>query len=376
MSRKIITLLAALLLLTLQLTAVCAADISDVEKELERVEREIEELKQQLQQNNSQKQNTLSEIAYLDVQLEQTQNQIAALEKSISETENEIEETEARLVEAERELVEKDERMRRRVRAIYKYGVVSYIAVLFQAESFSDLISRYEMMKRMVNQDVELIDEVKQLKAQIEDDKARLEQQRQSLTAQKRQLTYSRQLLASRKKQRQLQLAQLQKDREEYERALKAQEELSKRLEEIIRSYQAGKVAGSGKFRWPTPGYRWITSYFGYRTHPIHGTRSFHTGIDIGIPYGRNIVAADHGTVTHAGSLGGYGKTVIIDHGNGFATLYAHNSAILVKAGDVVTKGQVISKCGSTGWSTGPHLHFEIRKNGTPVNPLDYVKPQ
>ena len=128
-----------------------------------------------------------------------------------------------------------------------------------------------------------------------------------------------------------------------------------------------------GTMAWPTPGYTRITSPFGMRTHPITGIFKLHTGVDIGAPYGSNFVAANDGLVTYAGYNRAYGNMVIIDHGGGITTLYAHGSEILVNVGDTIYQGNPVLKVGSTGYSTGPHAHFEVRINGDYVQPLDYI---
>jgi murein DD-endopeptidase MepM/ murein hydrolase activator NlpD len=126
---------------------------------------------------------------------------------------------------------------------------------------------------------------------------------------------------------------------------------------------------------WPAPGYTSITSEFGMRTHPITGIYKLHTGVDIGAPYGANFVAANDGVVIKADENAAYGKMVMIDHGGGIVTLYAHGSEICVNEGDIVHQGQTVLKVGSTGYSTGPHAHFEIRINGEYLNPMDYISP-
>ena len=125
---------------------------------------------------------------------------------------------------------------------------------------------------------------------------------------------------------------------------------------------------------WPVPASQRITSYYGNRIHPVYKTKRFHSGIDIGVGYGANILAAADGTVTLAETNGGYGKCIIINHGSGLTSLYGHNSSLLVSKGDKVTKGQIIAKAGSTGVSTGPHLHFEVRVNGSTTDPLGYLR--
>jgi murein DD-endopeptidase MepM/ murein hydrolase activator NlpD len=151
-------------------------------------------------------------------------------------------------------------------------------------------------------------------------------------------------------------------------------EATSRELVSIIAQLEAeqkGTGGGTGTFIWPTAGP--ITSYYGLRLHPILGTYRMHYGLDIGAPYGQSIYAADSGVVIFANWMGGYGLTLIIDHGDGLSTLYAHTSDILVNVGDAVNQGQVVAKVGSTGYSTGPHLHFEVRVNGEPQNPLNYL---
>ncbi len=130
----------------------------------------------------------------------------------------------------------------------------------------------------------------------------------------------------------------------------------------------------NGKLVWPVPGYYSISSPFGYRIHPVYKTKKLHTGIDIPAPYGTIGVAAGDGTVIYAGWISGYGNSVIIDHGGGISTLYAHNSSILVSKGKSVKKGEPVVKLGSTGLVTGVNLHFEVRINGTPVDPEPYVR--
>lgn len=151
----------------------------------------------------------------------------------------------------------------------------------------------------------------------------------------------------------------------------------SEKIAEEIRRLEKSDTTGyqgSGKFKWPTPGYTRITSPYGMRTHPILRTKRMHTGIDIGAPKGANVVAAENGKVIFAGWNNAYGQTVIISHGGNITSMYAHLTSYSVKVGQEVKKGAVIAKVGSTGWSTGPHLHFEVRKNGNTIDPMPYLK--
>ena len=186
-----------------------------------------------------------------------------------------------------------------------------------------------------------------------------------------------RELLDGQKLEKKEILGSVQQERAAYERALAELEENSRQLEAMIRKMQGGddsEALGTGVYTWPTPGYTNITSAYGMRFHPILKTRKMHTGVDIGAPMSATIVAADSGKVIHAGWMGGYGQVLVVDHGNGISTLYAHQSAFLVSNGQTVNRGDPIGKVGSTGWSTGPHLHFEVRINGSYTDPMPYIQ--
>ena len=171
--------------------------------------------------------------------------------------------------------------------------------------------------------------------------------------------------------QQKQQLDSIVSNRQALEEALNQMEELSRSMESEIRDVQNknGVALGSGSYCWPTVPHGRITSAFGWRVHPILKTKRYHSGYDIALPKGTPVVATDNGRVMFSGNKGGYGKTVMIDHGAGMSSVYGHNSVLLVAAGREVTKGQQIALVGSTGWSTGPHCHFEIRRNGVPQNP-------
>ena len=172
-------------------------------------------------------------------------------------------------------------------------------------------------------------------------------------------------------------MASLESEKAVIEKGLAELEQASNEIAAKIRASTArtGGYSGnpSGRFLWPTPGYSKITSDYGMRVHPILGTKKLHTGIDIGAPSGTRILSGDAGVVIHAGWLGAYGNAVVVDHGGGLSTLYGHMSSIAVREGQQVTAGQKLGGVGSTGLSTGPHLHFEVRVNGNPVSPWGYL---
>ncbi|MBK5251752.1 MAG: peptidoglycan DD-metalloendopeptidase family protein [Peptostreptococcaceae bacterium] len=230
------------------------------------------------------------------------------------------------------------------------------------------------MVKKVYTHDVNLLKYMEEQKGivavkkmELETNKLRLVNSRSNKEAKAENLVVSRGNLSREKDA-------LVQNKVELEKAVDELNALAKKIEEEIRRKQSDAEYAGGIMTWPAPGYTRITSMFGYRIHPILKTKKMHTGIDIGVPANSSIVAAQSGTVIAAGYNGGYGKIVMIDHGGGIVTLYAHNNTLLVKEGDKVAKGQAISKSGSTGLSTGPHLHFEVRENGEYVNPVPWVK--
>ena len=322
---------------------------------------------------------------------------------ALDETLYRIDENETKLVEVTAELNEKHAVLEKRVRDIYINGQISYLDVLFGAQDFGDFLTRMDLLKRVMIRDSELVadvlayqTEIKKVGKQLEADK-----QIQEELATKAQLAMDVKLEKVAKQQALIDLMQNDKevyDRQydemmassaEVERLIHAKEEEMRRAAEAARrqaemearAAQSGNVVEfdggyvmqsfGGGMIWPISGP--ITSEFGWRTHPIFGSQRFHSGLDIGGDYGMPIHAAASGVVIEAGWIGGYGNTIMIEHGSGIVTLYGHNESLAVGVGQQVNQGDVIAYCGSTGNSTGPHCHFEVRVNGEPVSPWDYL---
>jgi murein DD-endopeptidase MepM/ murein hydrolase activator NlpD len=255
---------------------------------------------------------------------------------------------------------------------MYKNGEVGLMEILLGASSFQEFLSNIDMVNRITEQDVSLLKFLEEKYKEMNRQKQSLEELKYNLHQQKANVqTKIGQLEVSRGE-----VAELRSQVAQNNKALESQiDDLNRyaaELSEKIRQAQSSEAYVGGEFAWPSPGYEHITSDFGYRIHPILKTRKLHTGIDIRVPSNSQIVAANNGTVIHANWLGGYGKAVMIDHGGSIVTLYGHNNELLVKVGEKVKKGQVIAKSGSTGMSTGPHLHFEVRKDGNYIDPMEY----
>lgn len=275
--------------------------------------------------------------------------------------------------------------VRKRLREIYLEGDVGYLVVLLGSQTFTDFLDHAYYLSVIINNDHHLLEKVRLLKAELES-KARAARDtvaeiQQMKAAQEERVSR----LSSIEQKRSSLLADVKNQRKSIDSYVAELEGSTRELEERLRSTVAARQSyappiapSSGSRSWGTgryvsPAEGPITSPFGYRVHPIFGTLRFHSGVDIGAYYASPVLAADSGTVIDAGWIGGYGNTVIIDHGGGYSTLYGHCSALYVSYGQTVTKGQQIAAVGSTGNSTGPHLHFEVRINGGPVDPLGFI---
>ncbi len=260
-----------------------------------------------------------------------------------------------------------------RLNDIYMDGNVSYLEVLLKATSLSDFLTRFDLMQAIAENDISLMKQVSALRDQIAQNKKEMQNKEAQLVVLQGQTRAKQSDLTARSNQKQQVLAQINSNADAYQRALNEEEAYSQQLIEIIQELQNKNSPreGTGHLSWPVKGP--ITSPFGMRMDPILHKYEMHTGIDIGVPMGTPIKAADGGTVIFAGWNDAYGKLTIIDHGDGISTVYAHQSVQLVNVGDKVYQGEIIGHVGTTGWSTGPHLHFEVRINGTPVNPMNYL---
>ncbi len=364
--------IAILLSLTLLLGGVNVV-YADAQAELDKINAEKAELNKALQQGKKVENGLNKEIKNLESQIANKTLQIQQLGANIAATEQQINQALAELDALEADIAAQQEALNTRLRAMYMNDNASVIDVILGSDSISDLMSNMDKMQRIYESDEELL---KSLQTQHNQIKA----QRDKLESLKAQLNESKAAQAAAKADLEGDKSEVQKKKNEVASDNKAIEEQIDVMNRQAAAFTAEilKLQGNqsfvgGQFTWPAPGVSRITSPFGNRIHPILKVSKLHTGIDIGAPMNTKIVAANAGTVIKAGWNNSYGNVVMIDHGGGIVTVYAHNSSLLVSVGDVVAKGQAISKSGSTGMSTGPHLHFEVRINGQYVNPTGYV---
>ena len=354
------------------------------------------ELKGQIAELEEREAAVLQIKAALDYQNELTRQEILLINEQIDLYKKLIEIKELELEDAIAAEKLQYERYRKRLRAMEEGGTDSYIAILFQATSFSDLLSRIDDIAEIMEYDVRLEEELRAARQYVEKVKAEYEAMLLEFEATEAELQEKKAQLEAEIEAAYLVILALEEDIEKFKAELEANEaeeariqaeiyamvaelqrleaEAKKRAEEAKQVYQGGaaEVGASGSYTWPLPSTTVVTSPFGTRTHPIFGDSRFHYGIDIGGTHGAAIVAADGGVVLSATTNASYGNYVIINHGGGNTTLYAHMSSMAVSSGSSVNKGDTIGYVGSTGWSTGPHLHFEVRVNNAAVDPLQY----
>ena len=363
------------LLLSLSVTGTALAD--DLEDQLLDLQRQAEEQQAKTNEASAKVESVSERLRQIQEELrvataeyKEVKGQLDAIEDKISDNTELLQKTEA-------DLKVRNRKLQQRVRDIYINGQVSYVDVLFGAKDFADLMTRMDVLKRIIKHDYDLIMKVKEEKATVENTRAALDKDKAEAEVLVADAEQKKSRMEDKESEQQVLLDQAIYDRDTSERAYEELMAASEEVANMIRRSQmsasgySGAPAGAGGMIWPLSGP--ITSEFGWRTHPIFGTSRFHSGLDIGGDYGLPIYAAASGTVIYAGWISGYGNAVIIDHGGGVTTLYGHNDSLNVSEGEVVSQGQVIAMCGSTGNSTGPHCHFEVRENGEPVSPYGYL---
>lgn len=366
--------------------------LSDTKEQLAEAERGLGVVKEQVGSAQEQLATADRQLLDLEAQLREQEAQLAAARAAYDEARarttaatSELRAVTDRLVRTQDELAERERRFDARIASAYKYGNVGYASALVGAEDVSDFVNTMYYVRSVMKADRGMIDDVTETAREVAADRQAVDRLRDGLAAEEsaaarlkadveRATEAKRRLagmVASERAQRARLVDELQSTQADYEALVDGLEAESKKLaEELRRSQYVGTKPGKGGLLWPTAGHR--TSGYGFRTHPIYGGRRMHTGIDISGGPGQPIVAAAKGQVVSAGWRGGYGLTVVIDHGGGLHTLYAHQSRLSVSGGDVVGQGQKIGEVGTTGNSTGPHLHYEVRVNGEPRDPMQW----
>ena len=365
-----------------------------IQEQIERANNKQDALTSQIAELDAERDEVESEVQSLDGQLAELNGRISVLRGRLQATQARLGVVTKELRKLERQLAISEKIHEERAIAAYIAGPAAELDALLSAESFGDLAERYEYYQAGLEQDAILIDKIDGLRVEASDKQAEIEEAEAVLASAKAQLEKDRDELDAARAARAAVLAQkqavidtkdgllatAQQQEEKLETARTRIQEDSSRIEALLQAREAsvsGGVptgplpTGGGSLLWPAAGP--VTSPYGYRIHPIFGYSRLHTGVDIGAGYGAPVVASDEGEVAYVGVMSGYGNVVVVDHGGGMATTYNHLSAFSVSTGQSVRRGQVIAAVGCTGWCTGPHLHFEVRLNGTPVDPQPYL---
>ena len=344
---------------------------------LSQIRNNIKNKQQELNESRAKEKSLGDQVNSLEQQINSKQSDIDELEASISEAQAKLETLEEELAAAEEKVNTQNENLNARLRNMYKNGSVGFIDVLMDSGSFSEFLNNLSLVEKVYTSDQDVLEELQKaydeidakkkeietLQAELSESKATMEEQKSSLEADKASVEKKKSEIAADSAETQRELDKLEAD--------------AQALTSSIRN--SGSSSSSSKYNggimaWPVPSCHTVSSGYGGRIHPTTGKYKFHGGLDIPGSYGSAIVAANSGKVIWAGTRGdSYGNYVIIDHGGGVSTLYGHSSKVLVRTGQSVSRGQRIANVGSTGRSTGPHCHFEVRINGSRVNPNPYV---
>ena len=355
--------------------------INNLNQQKEEVEEKINQSSLQLEYVQNEMSNTLLQIQKLDDSIRDYESQINDLNNKVNSYEESIKSMTQELEETTKEYNEKDEIVRERLVAISKAGEVSYLDVLLRTKSLPEFLSSIYFMRQITEVDINLMNEVAQKKEEIENYKQKIENENSETRIIKAKAEQMSIVLSNTRSLQQGYVNSLQENEKKLNDEITAYKNEQLRIETLI--MQISTIPSidiqytGGALIWPVAvSGTVITSYYGYREHPIQGVVKLHQGLDIGgASYGAPIVATLDGVVSYAGELGSYGNCVMIDHGNGITTLYAHGQKILTERGKQVKQGDLIMEVGSTGNSTGPHCHFEVRINGYTQDPLKYVNP-
>lgn len=339
-----------------------------------------EDIENKLEDTKDERKVIEKESAKLQEELDLVKTKLDKLNEEINTLNKENKNIEEEILEVEKVLEENYEIIRSIIKIQYEQKVGGYLSILLEAKDFGNFLRRLEVVSNLIKNNDETIREIKELQVELESKKETLTKQMDEINKNKIIVEEEKDRLDKLNKENKAKVKKLIKLQGELSSQIKLTEKEISELEsrgqeinnEIVSSSGGGSYNGS-KMAWPVIGYTTLSSKFGYRIHPISGEKKLHTGIDIPAPAGTPVVAANSGTVIISRYDNSYGNMVAIDHGGGIVSFYAHNTERLVKVGDKVSKGQKISTVGTTGYSTGNHLHFEVKKNGTFVDPMNYL---
>jgi peptidase M23B len=367
-----------LLISNLGVSTIYAAELTDLQEQQTQVQAnqdmattQLQAVKEELTQNLQQVQELNNNIAQYEAEINNYNDQIVNLQNDISKTEEEIKKAEENYKNQKKLLDD-------RLITMYEAGTTEYLDVVLSSKTITEFLSNYYLLSILADSNVDFLDTIEKQKKIIEDQKKKLEEQKHQVNTSKEEKEKAAIILENTRVMKNTYTSQLTDQEKQIQSEIDAYQTQLNQLEAEIQAITANSLIINpnyigGEMLWPVPGYTKLSSTFKMRVHPITGVYKLHTGIDIPAPIGTNFLAANEGIVVKASYNSAYGNMVMVDHGGGVSTLYAHGDEIMVTLGQTVKKGDVVLKTGNTGNSTGPHAHFEVRINGTPVDPLPYV---
>ena len=374
--RRLITIILILIITCSLCICAHAQDLTELQEQSSQLTQAIDESNNRLQAVQDELSTNMQELQNLDNQIAQSQDELNNINTNINDLMKQISENEEKLSKTQEEFDKIQVLLDARIIKMYETPKFEFLQVILASKNVTEFLSTYYAMKELAESDKELLDTVKKQKDDIETTKKILAEKKQQVVTNKQTQQKKAQVLANTKTMRQYYISKLSTEEQELQAKIDEYNNQVSTIEAEIKLMALNSISADyigGALTWPIPGYTTITSEYGMRVHPITGAYKLHTGTDIGAPMGADFVAMAKGVVTKASMTPAYGNMVIIDHGGGVQTLYAHGSEILVQIGQEVEAGTPVLKVGSTGYSTGPHAHFEIRINGQPVNPMDYL---
>lgn len=392
----IIKRISLVLILSFITNFAAASNVNDIKKKVDKIENAIDNKQDQLSKTKQQKSENRQEQSSIREQINKMEAEVTAIQQQLSITQTKLSNVEKNLAQVEAALKIAEEEQQRNYQALqqsiqvtYENQGTAFLETLLQSKSFTNFLRRVEVLLSIIERNNTLLEQSKQKQQEIESKKNQIEKQKQEIEVLKKNQVAQKENLKAMQQKKEQYYAQLKieeenlakKEQELYEEleALEeSQQQLEQEIDQIMRNRRSNNQSPAqykgGALAWPVPGHTRISSPFGYRFHPVLKTKKMHKGIDIPASTGSSVVAAAEGTVIIAQWYGAYGNLVAIDHGGGLVTMYGHNSSLSVSVGQSVSRGQRIAGVGSTGRSTGPHCHFEVKRSGQAVNPMSYLK--
>lgn len=379
MKKKIVAIISMIVLIFC-FYSFSISNATSLSEQQQQVQQQKQEAEQKLEYVQEELSARVVKIQELEDNIQKSQEEIDSMEGELEVLQTKVDETTNQLNEVQERYKENEELLEERLVVLYETGDVTFIDILLRSASLIEFLSNYYTIEQIVQNDTELLQTIEKERKEIENTKNELEEQKANLKMLRAKKEQARIVLQNSKTIQENELSQLTEEEKQLQENIQNYKNEETRIENLIRlasnNYEYSGDFTGGVMAWPiAKSGTYITSGYGIREHPIQGVIKKHTGIDIGnAGFGAPVIAAADGVVSMASYYGGYGNCVMINHGNGISTLYGHGQKILTTVGTTVKKGDLIMEVGSTGNSTGPHLHFEVRTNGTPVDPMPYLQ--